>query len=92
MSATYEPLAIAAIDRSVEHLNTADVLLKREFEVLPDGDLPMTELWDGQHPACRDAVANMVIRTLRTDVSVVGRRVEMTADAWRGWYGAKALN
>ncbi len=92
MSATYEQLAIAEVDRSVENCNTADALLKREFEHLPDGDVLMTELWDGQHPACPYAVANMVSRTLRTDISVVGRRVKMTADAWRGRYGPTALN
>lgn len=92
MSTRTEPMAIAEIDRSEEGLNVQDALLAREFEYLPDGDVLMTETWNGQHPACPYAVANMTSLTLRTDIAVVGRRLKMTFEEWRGRYSPTALN
>lgn len=92
MSANTEPLAIAEIDRSAEGLNVREALLAREFEYLADGGVLMTETWNGQHPACPYAVADLSNLTLRTDIAVVGRRIKMTFDEWRERYSRTALN
>ena len=83
---TEASLTIAEIDRGSGLAEVRAALLSRSFTAMPEGDVEMTETWDGTHPACPYAVVALATRRLRTDVRVVGRRVRLTTEEWRARY------